>query len=177
MAWSQQNGKDVLAPSQDLVVSPPIFKVAPGAAQTVRVGLLKPSSADREVAYRLFLQEVPQPPAPGERGISVALRLGLPVFLLPRGGGAPQLAWRAKSEGGAINLTLANGGNAHVQALDSKLYSPDGTLLAEQQLGAYVLAGQSRSWLIKLRQPWRGGKLKVVAQTSTGDVTAEIAPE
>lgn len=177
MAWSQQNGKDVLAPSQDLVVSPPIFKVAPGAAQTVRIGLLKPASPDREVAYRLFLQEVAQPPAPGETGVSVALRLGLPVFVLPRGGGTPQLAWRAKATASTIDLTLANTGNAHVQAIDCKLFGSDGSLLGEQQLAAYVLAGQTRSWVVKLRGPWRGGKVRVVAQTSTGEVSAEIAPD
>src|SRR5690349_7929353 len=41
MAWSQQNGEDVLRASDELVVSPPIFRVAPGAVQTVRVGLLR----------------------------------------------------------------------------------------------------------------------------------------
>lgn len=174
MAWSQQDGKDVLTPSQDLVVSPPIFKVAPGAGQTVRIGLLKPVAGDREVTYRLFLQEVAQPPAPGEQGLAVALRLGLPVFILPKTRVAPQLAWRASPERGDIRLTLTNSGNAHVQAVDCKLYRADGTLIAEQQLSGYVLAGQTRSWQIKPTQPWRGEKLKLTARTLTGDVTADI---
>lgn len=174
MAWSQQDGKDVLTPSQDLVVSPPIFKVAPGAAQTVRVGLLKPVASDREVTYRLFLQEVAQPQAPGEQGVSVTVRLGLPVFILPKNRVAPQLSWRAKPERGDIRLSLTNSGNAHVQAVDCKIYRADGTLVAEQQLGAYVLAGQTRSWQIKPAQPWRGEKLKLTARTPGGDVTADI---
>ena len=177
MAWSQQDGKDVLTPSQALVVSPPIFKVAPGAAQTVRLGLLKPVAGDREITYRLFLQEVPQPPAPGEQGVSVALRLGLPVFVLPKTRAAPQLAWRAKPDGRDIRLSLTNSGTAHVQAVDCKLYRADGTLIAEQQLGAYVLAGQTRSWQIKPTQPWKGEKLKLTARTPTGDVTADIASD
>jgi fimbrial chaperone protein len=177
MAWSQNDGKDVLTPSQDLVVSPPIFTVQPGRAQTVRIGLLRPANAEREVAYRLFLQEVPRPPRPGEPAVSVALRLGLPVFLQPKGGGGPQLAWRAQRDGGAVKLTLANGGNAHVQVLDCKLHSQDGSLLAEEQLGGYVLAGQTRSWLIKLREPLTGGRLKVTAQTSSGVVSADIAAD
>lgn len=177
MAWSQQDGKEVLTPSQDLVVSPPIFKIAPGGRQTVRLGLLRPAMGEREVTYRLFLQEVVQPPAPGEQGVSVALRLGLPVFVLPKGRAVPHLVWRAKAEDGAIRLTLTNSGNAHVQALDCKMYRQDGALFADQQLAAYVLAGQSRSWLIKPKQPWRGEKLRLTANTNLGEVAVEIVPE
>jgi len=177
MAWSQQGGKDLLTPSQDLVVSPPIFTVAPGAAQIVRIGLLRRPDSDREVTYRLFLQEVPQPPKPGEQGISVALRLGLPVFVLPKGGAAPQLAWSARAENGELRLSLSNTGNGHVQAIECKLYGEDGKLIAEQPLGAYVLSGQTRSWMVKPDRAWQGGKLRLVAQTSTGDISAQIAAE
>ena len=59
----------------------------------------------------------------------------------------------------------------------TKLYAQDGALIGEQQVAAYILAAQSRSWRIPLRQPWRGGKLKIVAQTSGGDVSAEIVPD
>jgi fimbrial chaperone protein len=177
MAWSQQDGKDVLTPSQDLIVSPPIFKIATGASQTVRVGLLRPATGDRELTYRLFLQEVPPPRPLGEPGVGVALRLGLPVFVLPKGRVAPQLTWRVSPERDGLTLSLTNSGNAHVQARECKLYREDGTLIGEQQLAAYVLPGQTRSWSIKTQQPWRGEKLKLTAQTSSGDVTAEIAAQ
>lgn len=177
MAWSQQDGNEVLTPSQDLVVSPPIFKVLPGARQIVRLGLLRSPTGEREVTYRLFLQEVAQPPAPGEQGVAVALRLGLPVFVLPKIRAAPNLSWRARAEEGAIRLTLSNSGNAHVQAVDCKLYGPDGALYAEQPLAAYVLAGQTRSWLVKSKQAWRGEKLRLTANTSLGEVTVELSPD
>jgi fimbrial chaperone protein len=179
MAWSQQNGKDLLVPSRDLIVSPPIFKMAVGAAQIVRVGLqVTLSDLGREVTYRLFLQEVPPPPPPGQQGVSVALRLGIPVFVLPRGKVLPQPQWRvARADGGQIKLSLVNSGNAHIQAIDCRLYRADGTLIAEQQLNAYVLAGQAQSWQIKPSQPWRGEKLKLAARTDAGDVTVQIDPE
>jgi fimbrial chaperone protein len=177
MAWSQEDGKEVLTPSQDLVVSPPIFKVAPGAAQTVRVGLLRPVDPERELTYRLFLQEVPLP-MQGQVGVTVALRVGLPVFVLPRGRALPLLSWRATHAAeGQIELSLSNSGNAHVQAIDCKLYQLDGTLIAEHVLATYVLPGQARSWQIKPSQPWRGEKLKLTARTDGGEVTAEIAPD
>lgn len=175
MAWSQQDGKDVLTPSQDLIVSPPIFRIAAGAAQTIRVGVLRPVAADRELTYRLYLQEVPEPRTPGDQGISVALRLGLPVFVLPPGRAAPQLTWRATPARDGLTLTLTNSGNAHVQPVSVKLARQDGTLVSEQQIAAYVLPGQSRSWPIRMAQPWRGEKLKLTAETSGGNVTAEVA--
>ena len=174
MAWTQVDGRDVLAPSTDLIVSPPIFKVAPGAAQTVRVGVPRPLTGEREVAYRLFLAEVPAPPAPGEQGIGVALRLGLPVFVLPAKP-APQLAWQARPEGAQIRLTLTNSGNVHVQALESRLAREDGSVIAQQQLASYVLAGQTRSWVIQSKQPWRGEKLTLTVDTPGGPVKAELA--
>ena len=175
LAWSQSDGKDVLVPSDDLVVSPPIFRIAPGASQIVRVGLAARGAEDRELTYRLFLQEVPQPATPGAQGISVALRLGLPVFITPRARAAPQLVWRAQREADGLRLTVNNAGNAHAQLLDCRVTREDGTLLAEQPLGAYVLPGATRSWLVRTRQPWRGEKLRISAQTASGDVSADIA--
>ena len=175
VAWSQSDGKDVLVRSDDLVVSPPIFRIAPGASQIVRVGLAGRSAEDRELTYRLFLQEVPQPAAAGAQGISVALRLGLPVFITPRVRATPQLAWRAQREADGLRLTVTNAGNAHAQLLDCRVAREDGVLLAEQPLGAYVLPGATRSWLVKTRQPWRGEKLRISAQTASGDVSADIA--
>ena len=175
LAWSQAEGKDVLTPSDDLVVSPPIFRIARGGSQIVRVGVVHRKPDDREIAYRLFLQEVPQPPQPGAQGISVALRLGLPVFVTPRTRAAPQLAWRAQREADGLTLTVTNAGNAHAQLLDCRIARDDGVVIAEQVLGAYVLPGATRSWRVKTRQPWRGEKLRVSAQTSSGDVHGDIA--
>lgn len=178
MAWSQRNGNDVMTPSDDLVVSPPIFKVAPGAVQTVRVGLLRRADASRELTYRLFLQEVPQPAPPGQQGVNIALRLGLPVFVMPPGRAEPQLVWRAtRAQEGGLTLMLTNSGNAHVQAINCDLREADGSLIAEQQLGGYVLPGQTRSWQIKLSQAWRGEKLTLSARTDAGDITAVILAE
>jgi hypothetical protein len=77
-------------------------------------------------------------------------------FVLPRAKTAPQLAWSAHADRHVLTLTLSNSGTAHVQALETRLYRDHGTLVAEQQLAAYVLAGQTRAGSIKTAQPWRG---------------------
>lgn len=177
MAWSQRNGKDVLTPSQDLVVSPPIFTVAPGASQIVRIGLLQRPPSEREITYRLFLQEVPQPPPPGEQGISVALRLGLPVFVLPKGGATAQLSWTARREGGEITIAVTNTGTGHAQIVECKLHGESGQLIAERALGAYVLPGQTRTWTMKTIAVWGGGRVTLTAKTSAGDVVAPVVAQ
>lgn len=173
-AWAQRDGGDVLEDSRELLVSPPIFRIAPGATQTLRIGLMRRPDPSRELTYRLFLQEIPPPPTPGQ-GASVALRLSLPVFVAPLVPAAPQLRWEVKpASDGTLTLTLANAGNSHVQLTVAKLLLLDGTLLAEAETFAYVLAGQARSWTLKPKQPWSGGALKLAARTDAGEVNAEI---
>jgi fimbrial chaperone protein len=175
MAWSQQDGKDVLAESRDLLVSPPIVRIPAGGAQTLRVGLMRPADSSRQLTYRLFLQEVPARPKTGQEGVGVSLRFSLPVFVAPVAAVVPQLRWDIKpATEGAIALTLNNAGNAHTQLLDLKLALPDGTVLVEEKPAAYVLAGQSRTWTFKTAQPWNGEALKLTAKTDAGPASADI---
>lgn len=176
-AWTQRGGEDVLTPSQDLVVSPPIFTVAPGSSQIVRIGLMKRPQSTSEVTYRLFLQEVPKPPPPGEQGVSVALRLGLPVFVLPKGGAAPKLSWSARARQGAVELQVTNGGTGHAQIIECTLTAENGKPVAERALAAYVLAGQTRTWIFKTQGAWSGGRLTLNAQTSAGPLSAQIVAQ
>jgi fimbrial chaperone protein len=174
LAWSQADGKDVLTPSEDLVVSPPIFKVAAGASQIVRVGVVRRNAGDRELTYRVFLQEVPEPPAPGAQGVNVALRLGLPVFVMPRANTAPQLAWRAVRDPGGVKVTVTNSGNAHAQLIECRVVRENGTVVAEQPLAAYVLPGSTRSWVVKTGSVSSAEKLRLSVQTAGGLVSADI---
>lgn len=174
LAWSQADGKDVLAPSEDLVVSPPIFKVAPKASQIVRVGVVRRNAGDRELTYRVFLQEVPEPAAPGAQGVNVALRLGLPVFVMPRANTAPQLAWRAVRDAGGVKVTVTNSGNAHAQLIDCRVVRENGTVVAELPLAAYVLPGSTRSWTVKTGSVAGAEKLRLSVQTAGGLVSADI---
>src|ERR1700733_1666382 len=47
-AWNQQDGDDLLTPSEEVVISPPIASIAPGANQVVRIIVPPlPSNGDR----------------------------------------------------------------------------------------------------------------------------------
>ena len=178
-AWSQQDGKDVLSSTSEVLVSPPIATIAPGAEQVVRVGLRRAPDAERELSYRLFLQEVPPPPQPGFQGLQVALRIGLPVFVQPKSGPArATLVWDAELRSpDSVTLTLQNKGSGHIQVSEVQMYLPgEAQPVASHSSLAYVLPGQSRAWELALRQPGvrKTDRVRLKVATDAGGVDTEI---
>jgi fimbrial chaperone protein len=180
-AWSQANGKNVLTPTRKLLATPPIFTLPEDGEQIVRVGLLAKPAAQRETAYRLFMTQVPPRPRPGFRGLQVALRMSLPVFVAPRIGIAtPKLAWRIRRLGnGKVSLTVTNNGTAHAQVSDLSLaVSATGSPLAQPATGnGYVLPGTSRSWEFKLKSRVKHGQMWVLrGKSRQGSFSERLGP-
>lgn len=179
VSWSQKDGKDIYVPTREIIASPPIFTVPPGGAQVVRVGLRRAPDAQRELAYRLYLQEVPQPPKPGFQGLQVALRVGVPVFVNSIAGSAPKLRWKIRrTPDGKLVLQASNEGTAHIQVANFTLAPARGEPFPTQHSAAYVLPGQSREWPLKLpAMPAAGASLTLVAQTDAGEAKADLLVE
>lgn len=115
MSWTQSDHCDQLTHSWDLLATPQVFRLKAGQVQVVRVALLRPVDQRRELAYRLLLDEVPPPPASDFRGLQMALRISMPVFVAPREAAAPALGVRLIERDGQQLLALANRGLAHLQ--------------------------------------------------------------
>ena len=178
-AWSQEEGKDVLTPTNEVLVSPPIMTIPPDREQIVRVGLRRAPDTQRELSYRIFLQEVPPPPQPGFQGLVIALRIGLPIFVQPRQGPAKAtLVWNAElSKDNTIRLKVENHGTGHIQISTVELFHPqDKEPIAEQSGLTYVLPGQSREWNLKLRstRAKKGDNLRMKVSTDAGSIDAQI---
>eukprot|EP01041_Mallomonas_annulata_P028967 gene28967-50872_t len=159
--WRQQDGEDLLTPTRELLVTPPIVTIAPGAEQVLRVALRRPLDPRQEMNYRIFLQEIAPPPQPGFRGVQVALRISLPVFAKAGEGVQSKPIWSARylAQEHALRLVLENAGAAHLQLQDFALtqkqpqnqnqpQSPQ--TLASRQSPRYLLAGQRQEWVIAL---------------------------
>lgn len=56
--WRRQDGADVLEPASDLLVSPPLARVAPGAPDVVRVVRLSTQPVAAEESYHLLIDEL-----------------------------------------------------------------------------------------------------------------------
>lgn len=182
-SWTQEDGKDdLIVPTDDLIVSPPIFKVQPQSRQTVRVANLKKPDARLEGAYRLYLQEVPPPRRPDEPGMSVAVRMSLPIFITPTDVKTQAvLKWKAYPvDDKNINLVLANSGNAHIQITGISISLPDASSLATiPSMMKYILPGRAHTFKIKIDKPWNGEPLRVMIKSDTAPpgVETEIKPE
>ncbi len=177
MSWSQAGNQDQLAVSRELLATPQIFRLRPGQVQVVRIALLGTVDATRERAYRLLLDEIPPPPAAEFRGLQMALRISMPVFVQARAPAAASLAATVVERDGQRQLQLTNRGHAHLQltglqlqaqpaatsttSATPTLYSHDKTL--------YVLPGQQRELPLPGQFPLAAGQvLNLQAQTDSG---------
>jgi fimbrial chaperone protein len=177
LGWTQEGGKDVYASTSEALITPPVMTIAPGAEQIVRVGLRRPADPRNELAYRVFLQEVPPPPKPGFTGLQVALRVGIPMFVASTAPAVRKLDWSAAiGADGAIQLVAQNPGNAHVQITDLELRVPDASEpIAHESSLAYVLAGQRREWTLPAAPRAKSAsELRLKAYTDAGEVDTAV---
>lgn len=180
LAWSQDGGKDRFEETRDLLATPPIFTLAPGASQLVRVGIRRAPDPSRELSYRLFLREIPGPTRPGEQGLRVALHIGVSSFIAPLAPAAPDLHWSARRNApGSLSLALDNRGTAHAQIIRYAL-SRDGAGTPFQSTPAaeYALPGSGLRWTIQSPTPLSAGTVvHVQAETDRGPVAADVTVE
>jgi len=174
--WTQQDGQDSLAPSEEILATPPIFTLPPGGSQIVRVGLRRAPDAQRELTYRLVLREVP-PPQPIAQGLRVALAISMPVFVPATHPSFANLQWQAvRLAPGRIQLQATNTGSAHVQIGAIELSSANSASpVVKQSVATYVLPGNSHRWTFKstVDVP-SGSNLRLDASTDGGDVRANV---
>lgn len=178
VAWSQKNNADVYTPSRALLATPPIFTIEAGSLQVVRIGMRSAPDAKQETCYRLFLSEVPPAPKPGFRGVQIALRVGIPVFVEPAVATAPALQWSAKRlSADELQITAVNNGNAHVEILKLNVNAPGHGTPLVQEFGGYVLPGAQRAWTLKLAAPLAANApLEITADTDRGSFHAQVSP-
>ncbi len=176
-SWSQEQGKDALMPSGDLLATPPIFTIPAGGTQIVRVGLRGARTSSAEVTYRLLLREVP-PTKPQLQGLRVTLNVSMPVFVLPATPVAPDLKWRAtRAADGKVNVYATNSGNAHVQVGKLEV-TAGGAAIGRREIAEYVLPGNTRNWTVDASNiPATGTKLHISATSDAGAFESDIALE
>ncbi len=175
MVWSQPGGIDTYAPAPDILATPPIFTLPAGGTQVIRVGSRQPPDAHAERSYRLFLREIPPPPKPGFRGLRMALRISLPLFIRPGAEAVSQLEWQAVVPGkGHLRIRVTNRGLAHARLSAIKLSTGKNTeLLHMSGATVYVLPGASHDWMVDASVA-NGTHLRVTAEAETGPMQTDL---
>ena len=175
--WSQSNGKDQMTLTRDVIITPQIFRMNPGATQVLRVGALRRPDALQEIAYRLILEEILPPPSPTEKGVRVALRISMPLFFRPTSDAKEKIHMAASIESGQqLKLKLSNSGQAaahfsEIMLLDEEDPSKPITMYTAS---TYVLPGQERELLLKSRSPNPPKKILIKARTHTGPMEFHV---
>jgi len=146
--WTQSaTGEDQLAESDALIFFPQILTVESKDKRIVRVGVKAPP-AGPERAFRLFIEELPDPndPTPGGAQIAVRLRFGVPVFLSSgKGESIPEMT-AVEGAKGAIRVAIRNTGTRQIRF--EELSARDGDKVVLRTAGWYVFPGSTRSFTI-----------------------------
>jgi len=168
LRWTQADGRDRTEPTRDLVVSPPIFTVAPGARQLIRVGF---RSRIPGAAYRLVVEEIPGPKAPGT-GISVLLKLDLPFYVIADRGALATLSWVARrGTDGTLIAEGRNTGTLHAQILAVEARNAAGQAVGLSQRMGVVLPSSTRTWTLGR---WTALPAEVVVRTAQGEIHVPV---
>lgn len=144
--WTQSaDGTDSLQPTDELILAPPIIRLAPKARQVVRLALVRPADAQRQLTYRLIVREVPEINQPPERTIQVpiTLALSMPVFITPPGAKRELLCEVQRPDAKSLGASCINQGNAYAQVRGVTLRRGE-QVLAQFEGGTYILPGARR---------------------------------
>lgn len=151
-AWDQSAGEDDYRDQDAVVASPPIAQVGPGQRQLIRVIRRAPDTAG-EHAYRLVIDELPQPKAAPDAEVSaqlsVQMRYSIPLFTHgPQSASpAPRLTSHVELAGGKRWLAIANSGTKHARLTDLRAgNSGKQSTTIKAGLVGYVLPGATMRW-------------------------------
>lgn len=149
--WKQKpDGSDDLQLSEDLILSPPIVKIAAHARQVVRLAMISPPAAPDQITYRMVLREIPEARAADKKvQLQIALAFSLPVFITPPGAKRDVSCTATRAAADTVNAVCVNRGRAYAQMRDLTLEGAGGARLASLESAAYILPGTTRTYAIK----------------------------
>lgn len=191
LRWVQDlQGKPLSEPSDDLLITPPIAELRPGAKQVFRLALRGQRPAPEELAYRLILEDVTEPTADGlgkeSLGVNLRIRQDLPVLVAPVGKVVNALRWKpcppktapasaaspakqSASRDAEACVRLLNAGNRRVKVQTLTLISDGWQQVLSLKDGENVLVGTEREWRVPLENSQTGALRGVQVQTARGE--------
>lgn len=149
--WTQKpGGEDQLTLTEDLILSPPILKLAPRARQVVRLARLVPAPTTVQQTYRLIVRELPEA-RPGDKKLQLqlALAFSLPVFITPPGARRQLGCALERVSADTVRARCENTGSAYAQPTAFSLLGASGETLALRETGGYLLPSVQRSFDLK----------------------------
>jgi fimbrial chaperone protein len=158
--WRQDSGNERYEQQTDVVASPPIVTIQKGSKQLIRLIKQAQVPAGVEQAYRIIVDEIPQPDtsAKPQIGIKLQMRYSIPLFVYGQGitlypdsanhalVQPGSLSWQVVRENGRPALQITNRGDVHVRLTDVSGRQGGQTRNIAEGLMGYVLPGATRTW-------------------------------
>ena len=147
--WSQTGGEESYSPTEDVVASPPIAAVEPGATLTIRIVRTAEKQVEAEESYRLVLDQLPDADQGGRAKVSMLLRQVLPVFFSRGDRSPPEVEWSVGRGPRGYAVWAHNAGDQRLRVGQVTLNGAGGERI---KLGGgllgYVLGHADMSWTI-----------------------------
>jgi fimbrial chaperone protein len=174
--WSQEAGAERLEPTTDVVASPPAVELRPDQDYVVRVVRTTTRPIEREEAYRLLVDELPEP-RQRARAVTFVLRHSIPVLFDTQDGSPPSLVWRVTQTARDVALTVTNQGDRRLRLAEVKISDGTGaTVSLGRGLVGYVLGGSTMTFMVPSKPILRqGAKVTVSGRSEDGIFNAPAA--
>lgn len=169
--WKQTpDGQEQLSLSEDLILSPPILKMAPRSRQVVRLISMIAPVKERQRTYRMTVREIPEAkPASEDLQLQIALAFSIPIFMTPPGAKARLDCTLARVAPDAAKAICQNTGTAASHPTALQISNSALEHLASQDSGAYILPGVTRSFDLRRKEGTiPAGKTRLVVSMSDG---------
>lgn len=179
MRWTMENGREVLAPTQDVIASPPLVTLTPNQHYLVRLVRVAKTPPVGEESYRVLVDEVPDPANFKPGNVNLVLRQSIPAFFSDTPRRTAKVDWNVVREGSQLFLTGTNTGNRRIRLSDLSLNANGEGVYLQPGLVGYVLPGAEMRWPVTLTSALPAdGKLTMKAMGDTGplEVSLVVAP-
>lgn len=149
MRWDQSHMQNTYSPAPELLATPMIFSLLPKKYQLLRVtNTSLHQFPNREVAYRLFIKEIPLPQIPKKNSLKPQLQLllyvSMPIFIEPA-----LIHKKYQYTFTEHQLQIHNSGNIHLLLLGYQLKSKIKECNKKEKIFAYILPG--KTWEKKIQ--------------------------
>ena len=152
-AWTQSNHQDILTPSKDLIASPMVLTIPAGQRQLVRLIRANAGNNSSEQAYRLIVDELPNPQLEKQSGLQLLLKYSIPVFFKTSSSEPVQqglTSLKGMTFKYSTNTLTVSNQSQHYKRFSQFAYVDAQGHKTPIQMGlmGYVLSGQTMQWSI-----------------------------
>lgn len=147
--WDQKNNADALVPTTNLIVSPPVAKVAANGRQLVRVMRPKGNNDTAPLStFRILVNELPVSSSKNV-GVDFVMEYSIPVFVYKKQPDTlqPKLALSLAANGKNTWLRASNQGDLYGRIYQLTFIDPKGKrTLVNSGLVGYILPQREMQW-------------------------------